>query len=62
LTPSDNVRVWWEEKAEGKFTIKCELSKWTGTVDWKVLYVEEIAADRIDGVDKQTTFDGYEDK
>lgn len=62
LTPSDNVKVWWESKAEGGFTIKCELEKWKGTVDWRVMYIEEIAADRIDGTDSQTTFDGYEDK
>ncbi len=62
LTPSDNVRVWWEDKAEGGFTIKCELEKWTGTVDWRIMYIEEIATDKIDGTDSQTTFDGYEDK
>ena len=60
--PADNIKVWWEDKAEGGFTIKCELAKWSGVVDWKIIYIEEIAPDRIDGVDSQTTFDGYEDK
>jgi hypothetical protein len=62
LTPSDNVKVWWESKSEGTFTIKCELEKWSGTVDWKIMYIEEIAAENIDGKDSQTTFDGYADK
>lgn len=62
LTPSDNVRVWWESKEDGAFTIKCELATWTGTVDWKVIYIDNIPVDQIDGVDSQTTFDGYEDK
>jgi hypothetical protein len=62
LTPSDNVKVWWESKGDGTFIIKCEIEKWKGTVDWRVMYIEEIPVDQIDGQDPQKTFDGYEDK
>jgi hypothetical protein len=33
-TCGDNVKVWWENKTTQGFTLKCEISKWTGTVDY----------------------------
>jgi hypothetical protein len=62
LTPNDNVKVWWDSKKAGKFTIMCESNSWKGKVNWKVMYDEEIPTKDIDGVDKQSTIDGYEDQ
>ena len=34
LTCSENIKVWWENKTTSGFTIKSEMSNWTGTVDY----------------------------
>jgi hypothetical protein len=62
LTPSDNVKVWWESKSPGKFTVKCEMEKWYGIVDWKVLYTEEITVEGVNSVGKQESYDQFEEK
>jgi hypothetical protein len=61
LTPSDNVKVWWSDKGDGAFTINVELEQWTGTVDWRIIYVDEVPVENIDGIDEQETYDQFED-
>jgi hypothetical protein len=56
----DNVKVWWSDKSEGSFTINSELT-WSGSVDWKIIYVDEIPVDKVDNLDEQETFDQFED-
>lgn len=61
LSPSDNVKVWWENKSEESFTIRVELEQWRGTVDWRLIYVDDVPADEVDTIDEEETFDKYED-
>lgn len=34
MTCGDNVKVWWENKTKQGFTLKSEIEKWAGTVDY----------------------------
>ena len=36
LMPSDNIKVWWSDKKTSGFTIKCEATGWTGSVDYVI--------------------------
>jgi hypothetical protein len=61
LSTDENVKVWWENKSESGFTIRCEVENWEGTVDWKIILKEEIPATEINNMKKQETFEKYDE-
>lgn len=65
LTPSDNVRVWWDNKQENSFEIYCEVNKWKGEVDWKLIYIEDVSTQNsiIHSINSgKNTYDIFEEK
>lgn len=64
LTPNDNVKVWWENKEDNKFTIRCEINKWYGYVDWRIIYILEIPREQLpeDTKHNQDTYQKFEEK
>lgn len=58
MSPSDNIKIWWENKTENGFTVKCEINNWIGTVDWSILYYEDLKQETVESIlDEQTTYD-----
>lgn len=47
LTPSDNVKVWWENKTKTGFTLKCEMNNWNGRVDYLATTISKVTESDI---------------
>ena len=55
---NDNIKLWWENKTENGFTIKCEIA-FSGFVDWSVYLEDNVPSDVIDSLDEDTTYDNF---
>ena len=60
MTPNDNVKIWWDNKTQNGFDIHCEISNWTGKVDWSIFYTENLTKDVVeDSLGEQDTYDQF---
>ena len=61
IVPTGNVKMWWSDKGDNKFTINSEI-EWKGTVDWKIIKVSDIPIEQIEEMKEEDTFEQYEDQ
>ena len=61
LQPDQNIKSWWADKTATGFTIKVELEKWTGSIDWQVVLVDTVPPEEVDGISDDETFDKWDD-
>jgi hypothetical protein len=55
---SENVKLWWENKTEKGFTIKCETS-FSGVVDWSIYLDDNLPSDAVDKIDEDITYEQF---